>query len=55
MKKFFLLFALSVVWGITIAQDTIRVAPDYINNGSLEKAITTNGPNKVYLLEVNGF
>jgi hypothetical protein len=55
MKKLFLLFALSLVWGITKAQDTIRVAPDYINNGSLEKAIADNGPNKVYLLEVNGF
>jgi hypothetical protein len=55
MKKFFLLFALSVVWGITNAQDTIRVAPDYTNGGSLEKAIDLNGPNKVYLLEVNGY
>ena len=55
MKKLFLLFALFLVWGSASAQDTIRVAPDYINNGSLEKAIADNGPNKVYLLEVNGF
>ena len=55
MKKFFLLFALSVVWGVTNAQDTIRVAPDYVNGGSLDNAIAANGANKVYLLEVNGY
>ena len=37
------------------ANDTIRVSPDYTNGGALNKAIEENGPNKVYLLETNGF
>jgi hypothetical protein len=55
MKKLSLLYSLLLVWGIANAQDTIRVAPDYTNGGALNKAIELNGPNKVYLLEVNGF
>jgi len=55
MRKLSLLYALLLLWGITNAQDTIRVAPDYTNGGALNKAIELNGPNKVYLLEVNGF
>lgn len=55
MRNFTMLFALLLVWGFTNAQDTIRVAPDYINGGELNKAIAENGPDKVYLLEVNAF
>ena len=55
MRNFTLLFALLLIWGFSSAQDTIRVSPDYTNGGALNKAIAANGPNKVYLLEVNGF
>lgn len=55
MRKILLTFALLAIWGMTNAQDTIRVAPDYTNGGAINKAIEQYGPNKVYLLEVNGF
>lgn len=55
MRNFTLLLALLLIWGFSNAQDTVRVSPDYTNGGALNKAIADNGPNKVYLLEVNGF
>lgn len=39
----------------TNAQDTIRVVPNYSRGGELNAAIAANGPNKVYLLEADGY
>ncbi len=55
MRKFTLLIALLLMGIVSYAQDTIKVVPDYDNGGALNKAITDNGPNKVYLLEADGF
>lgn len=55
MKKFTLLFVLFLTGALSYAQDTIKVVPDYTNGGALNKAIADNGPNKVYLLQVNSY
>jgi len=55
MRKFTSLLVLLFLGIVSFAQDTIRVSPDYINGGALNKAIKENGANKVYVLEANGF
>ena len=55
MRKITLLFGALLVGLGNFAQEVINVAPDYVNGGALNAAITANGSNKIYMLEANGY
>ena len=55
MRKFTLLFVVLFLGIASFAQEVINVAPDYTNGGALNKAIAENGPNKIYMLEADGY
>ena len=55
MRKITVLFATIFVGLTGFAQEVINVAPDYNNGGALNAAIAANGPNKIYMLEADGY